>query len=225
MIIHGIEIKEIIRSKRRTIGFVINKNAELILRVPAKISNDHIANAIISKRDWINKQKDLMLNKIEAPKLYVKGEKFYYRGKTYPLNITSNNTYAINFDGNEFILDEELVTRGKQVFEIWYKRQANRIIIPRAYELAEKFGFKPKIFKLSNAGKRWGSCSSQASINLNWKLIMTEPSATEYVIIHELAHLKHLDHSRNFWFLVERMMPDYEIWVNYLKQNARKFEL
>lgn len=223
--IHDIEVKEIIRSKRKTLALEINKNGELIVRAPIKAKEEIIAKLIKEKSRWIKKHKSKMLEKAIEPKMYVDGEIFYYRGKEYPLKIVDNNTFAIYFNGEEFQLDRELINYGKDVFGVWYKRQAMSILIPRAYQIAEHFGWKLRSFRLSNAEKRWGSCSSKGSINLSWKLIMVPEEAADYVIIHELAHLKYLDHSDKFWQLVEKMMPDYRIHLNHLKENSNKYDL
>lgn len=220
-----IEIKEVIRSNRRTMAIEIKKNGDVILRIPNAAKPSDIQEMIEKRRDWIIAHRDKMLSKIIPPKRYETGEIFFFRGQTFPLEIKENKEFAIYFDGKTFKLDRELVKHGKKVFEIWYKRQAAKIILPRAYQLSDYFGYKLKQFRLSNADKRWGSCSSQRNINLSWRLIMADPKATDYVIVHELAHLKHLDHSRNFWYLVEQMMPDYEKYVKYLKDNANAFEL
>lgn len=225
MKIGDIEIKELIRSNRKSIALEINKSGDLIVRAPLKMPHKSIISLVKEKSDWILKHKSNMLAKAPEKRLFTNGELFYYRGEKYPLRIVNDNSFAIYFTGGEFQLDGEMQQYADQIFKIWYKRQAMKILIPRAYELAEFFKFKPKIFKLSSADKRWGSCSSRGSINLNWKLIMAPPITADYVIIHELAHLKYLDHSQNFWFLVEQMMPDYQAHVKYLKDNGNKFEL
>lgn len=91
----------------------------------------------------------------------------------------------------------------------WYRTQAARTLPERLSELAERTGLNPERVSIRNQRTRWGSCSARGAINLNWRLVMLPPALADHVMIHELCHLRHLDHSRRFWALVARHDPDH----------------
>ena len=100
-----------------------------------------------------------------------------------------------------------------------YKKQAHDYIPDRVAYFAQKFGFIYNKIRITSASTRWGSCSSSKNLNFSFRLIRTPESVIDYVIIHELAHLKHMNHSKNFWKEVETMYPNYKESEKWLKQN------
>lgn len=99
----------------------------------------------------------------------------------------------------------------------FYEKEGRAWIHRRTLHWAEQMKLFPTKIKFRAPRTRWGSCSSQGSINFNWKLIVFDPSVIDYVVIHELAHLQHLNHSRSFWDLVKFHCPDYKIYEKILK--------
>lgn len=110
----------------------------------------------------------------------------------------------------------------RQLLEGWYRHYAREYIQARVAQLAHQHGFKHGHVTIKAQTTRWGSCSSKGNLNFNWRLIMTPPAAIDYVIIHELCHLRELNHSRRFWALVARYCPDYKKWVKWFKLNSTK---
>ena len=90
--------------------------------------------------------------------------------------------------------------------------------------LAERHGWKVAAVKINSAASRWGSCTSRSVLNFPWRLVMCPPEIIDYVIVHELAHLKEMNHSNRFWREVEKMCPDYVTHRRYLKDNVHKFK-
>ena len=101
-----------------------------------------------------------------------------------------------------------------------YKADAKSYIPRRVEELAQKFGLEYKSVKITSAKTRWGSCSSNKSLNFTYRLILTPKAVIDYVIIHELAHTVYMNHSQDFRWLVKTMMSDYKNYEKYLKENA-----
>jgi len=97
----------------------------------------------------------------------------------------------------------------------FYKRQAEKIIPDRVAYFARLIGARPTDIRIGSAKRSWGSCSSSGKLTFSWRLMMASPDAIDYVIVHELAHLKHLNHSKAFWSIVERIMPN---WKEYRKE-------
>lgn len=99
------------------------------------------------------------------------------------------------------------------------KKKAKLVIKTRLDEISEQIGIEYNNFRLSGAKKRWGSCSSKKTISINWRLIFAPPDIIDYVITHELAHLKHMNHSKRFWKLVETYIPNYKDKRKWLNEN------
>jgi len=105
-----------------------------------------------------------------------------------------------------------------EILEDWLKKIAKEYIVQRTGELANQLGFKFNKIRIKGQKTRWGSCSSKKNLNFNWKLILTSKVCVDYVIIHELAHTKEMNHSKNFWDLVEQCMSDYKVHRKTLKK-------
>ncbi len=101
------------------------------------------------------------------------------------------------------------------------KKLAKAHFAKRLSEISNTHAISYNKFRLSSAKTRWGSCSRKRNINLNWRLIFAPPGILDYVIMHELSHLTHMNHSKAFWAHVERMMPDYKTHRAWLKKNGR----
>ncbi len=113
----------------------------------------------------------------------------------------------------------------RSFFENFYKYKASAVISQRIKVISDAHGFKYKKISLTSAGKRWGSCSYNDCIRINWRLIMAPADIIDYVIIHELSHTVHKNHSKNFWNYVGSIMPDYKIRIKWLKDNGHMLKL
>lgn len=103
----------------------------------------------------------------------------------------------------------------------WYRREARRRIEPLVAEEGERLGLRAKKVRIGNQRTRWGSCSTTGTLSFNWRLVIGEPKALRYVVIHELVHLEHLNHSRRFWNALTAAMPDWKTEAAWLRRNER----
>lgn len=106
----------------------------------------------------------------------------------------------------------------KNILKKWLTIRAKHIIPQRTEELAKLHGFKYNNIRVKEVSSIWGSCSSKKNLNFNWKLILVEPEVMDYVIIHELAHLREMNHSERFWSIVEGIMNDFKVQRKLLKK-------
>ena len=97
----------------------------------------------------------------------------------------------------------------RALLEAWFRREAARLLPERAWPLARCLGVLPARFVIRDQKTRWGSCSSRGTISLNWRVVLLTPDLADYVLVHELCHLRHLDHSQRFWSMVARLLPDH----------------
>lgn len=206
--------------QRRTVGLKITENG-LVVHAPKRIFAFQLDKILQEKSGWIlNKLKAREANKVDAIE-WVNGENLLFFGQDIRLSIVnSSSNKALVFDANMLTLatptpDNRALIRRKVTQ--WYQKQAGLDFARRLAILAAKLGVPTPPLKLSNAQSRWGSCNSRGEVRLNWRLLQAPPHIINYVICHELAHLKQMNHSAKFWAVVESLFPDYKQAEKVLK--------
>ncbi len=218
-------INKIIRTKRKTIALIVESNGDLIIRAPKRATKREI-NALVKKHaDWIVEKQDEVRKEQEAftPRQFAEGEEFYFLGKSYALQYTGAKKSTLRLWGEKLQVARSVQEKPERVIEQWYKKEARQIFTERVNFYAEKYGFEYNKLKLSSAKRRWGSCSSIGNINLTWRLVMAPPEIIDYVVVHELCHLREQNHSKAFWAQVGAIMPNYKARRKWLKENGRRF--
>ncbi len=218
-----IEPKKIVRSRRKTIALVIDSDGELIVRAPFYAPENDILRFVQEKQDWIEqKTREMKQKTIERPRLLLQeGETIPYLGRE--CMIFRGMTRKICFDGNAFLLPESEDAGAKLVS--WYKKRAAVILKERVESIAEKMQVSPAGVKITSAKTRWGSCSYTNHLNFTWRLIMCPPEVVDYVVVHELCHIIHKNHSKSFWKSVEGIDASYREHEKWLKENRRLMEV
>lgn len=221
MIPSKIKIDELVRSHRKTIGLQITSDARLIVRVPYAASEDLIHKLIQRKESWIIAKLDYMkgrLNKIK-PRNFVPGEEFLFLGQSYPLVAVEDLPKAVVMD-QSLMISNMVLANARDHLECWYKAQALEHLTQRVEHFAHLSGLKYSSISINSATTRWGSCGYKDTLNFTWRLMMAPWRVVDYVVIHELMHLKQKNHSHKFWAEVARMMPDYKQDERWLKKNG-----
>ncbi len=208
------------RRARKTVGLKINHNG-LIVHAPNRISHQELERMLLSKADWIIKK----LQSLHENQL----EKFIWEDGASLLLLGNAIELSVRLDAVSRALEHEpgrisvaLPTPNnqssiaKKVLQ-WYKKQALSDFGRRVALLAAKLGVETPPLFLSSARSRWGSCNSRGEVRLNWRLLQAPPHIINYVVAHELAHLKEMNHSAKFWATVERIYPDYKTAEKELK--------
>lgn len=132
-------------------------------------------------------------------------------------------TRTICFDGKAFLLPQAESAQAKLI--AWYKKRAAVILQERVESIAKDMRVLPNGVKITSAKTRWGSCSYTNHLNFSWRLIMCPPEVVDYVVVHELCHILHKDHSKSFWESVGRVDAAYREHENWLKENRRLMEI
>ena len=198
------------RTRRKTLGLQV-KEGEVIVKAPLFASDEAIEAFVQKYKEWIDKQ----LERQKATKRhFVFGERFWYLGQSYELR-ESQEEFA--FDGRYFLAKEPKA----ELFVHFYKERAKEYIPPLVERLAKEYGESYRKIAITSAHTRWGSCSSRKNLNFSYRLMMVPPEAIEYVVIHELSHLRHMNHSKAFWDLVRARMPEYK----EIERILREFEV
>jgi predicted metal-dependent hydrolase len=220
-----VEVNQIIRSKRKTLALIVRPDGSLIVRVPLRASEKAIREFVQQHAEWIKrKQAEALATLPIAPKQYIPGELFMYLGNAYPLEIVKGPKQPLLLEEN-FKLAESARGNASLVFERWYRAQAKQILTARVNLYASQYGFQYKKIGITSARTRWGSCSTNGSLNFSWRLILTPLEAVDYVVLHELVHTVFHNHSRRFWKRVERIMPDYKERRKWLRKNVQQLML
>lgn len=220
------EIKKVIRSKRKTVSLQVSDDATLIVRAPFEVSNKIIDKVILRHKDWIEKKKkEIQSRDIKfSKKEFINGEGFLFLGNYYRLRLVENQEIPLNFE-NGFFLSKKYLAHVEEIFIDWYKEEAYEKISERVKWYAQKRGFKYNKINITNAQKRWGSCSCRNNLNFSWRLIMAPLPVVDYVIVHELVHLEEKNHSKAFWNKVKMLITDYKKHRIWLKRNGHLLRL
>jgi len=199
------------------------------LRTPVEV----IEKFLLEKETWIEKHlKEFEKQKERFPeKKLVQAETFPYLGEELKLRFVMTPLRQVFFSRFETYLqmhlpehlwsdisEEEIQTYFPKL-QKFYQQEAEKLIRERIQIWAEQMKLFPKVVKLRNQKSRWGSCTSRGSIQINWRLIGAPLSVIDYILIHELAHLQHMNHSKDFWNLVSRHCPDFEQSEKWLKEK------
>jgi len=220
-----IQIDKLIRSKRRTIALIIERDGSFTVRAPMRAPHAAIETFVQQKTDWITRTREKM--KSVQPilgKQYIDGEKFLLLGSSFDLKLVGLQKHSLHFNSG-FTLRSAAQTKGEQVFTRWYKERALEIISERVKQYSQQYNFTPKQVKISSAKTRWGSCSSSGTLNFTWRLVMAPLDVIDYVVVHELVHLRVKDHSSKFWKAVEAIYPEYKKQRKWLRENGERLNL
>jgi predicted metal-dependent hydrolase len=214
-------VDQLIRSKRKTITIIIQRDGKVIVRAPLRAPERLIRQFVESKAGWINAKKAQMAQQPPLKARQFKaGEKFLFLGQDYTLSVVSGQKAALKFEQG-FFLNEKALPGALLVFEKWYKAAALQVLTERVNALAAQHGFRYEKIRITSARTRWGSCSAQGTLSFTWRLALAPLEVVDYVVVHELVHLKVKNHSAQFWAALAALMPDYKRRVAWLKANGK----
>lgn len=216
-----IKIDQIIRSHRKTIGLQITNDAKLIVRAPFFASEAHIHRLINTKVSWIRSKQEIFKQRLSQRLIrkFEPGEEFLFLGQAYTLVAVNDLPKAVVFD-RALMISKQVLGNARDHLEYWYRSQALEYITQRVEYYAQLTGLKYRSIRVNEATTRWGSCGYRDTLNFTWRLIMAPARVVDYVVIHELMHLKQMNHSRKFWAEVSHMIPDYKQDERWLKHNS-----
>ena len=227
----------IIRRKRKSISIKIESTGQIIVSAPLRINKEEILQVVKSKSDWIVKNqaeiKKRGLNKIARE--ISEGSTFMYLGEEYPLHLIvdeyiKNITVEHNKDSLErqgFIIHTNTmdVEKIKMAFEKWYREETLKIVTKRIDYYASNFKDKVTCIRVKEQKRRWASCTGKNAILFNWRISMARADVLDYIVVHEMCHMDHRNHSKYFWNRVEEIMPNYKEKHAWLKANGMNLYL
>lgn len=192
-------------SKRKKISLQIDGAGRLNVKAPKGMADEVILSAVQGHSAWItDKLRSLeAARQVPQPKEYQEEGSFLYLGKEYPL-------HKLIATGER---DAETL---KQELKKFYFNSLKKVIAERMPHYQNQLKVKPKSFEIVESRTKWGSCSSDKKLTFNYRLAMAPPEVIDYVIIHELCHLLHMNHDRSFWRRLGSIMPDYKAKEEFL---------
>jgi predicted metal-dependent hydrolase len=211
------------RSRRKTIAIHITKDAGVEVRAPIRTAKADINRFVAEKENWIKTHLALkeQLNEVKAAFTLKYGDSVMLCGKPY--HICAKAGTSAGFDGESFYIPPGLAQEDiKNSVICIYKLEAKLAITNKVNEYAPLMNVTPAVIRITNAKTRWGSCSGRNSINFSWRLIIADDDVIDYVVVHELAHIKEHNHSPRFWALVADVLPDYRERQDKLRLLQRK---
>ena len=219
----NIQIDKIIRSCRKTLSLEINKEAQLIIRAPHLMPQRSIQRFLTEKESWIKtKQAQQRKRLAEVPKKkFRNGESFLFLGESYELMIQDQWKSKLSFQKG-FIMCSSVLHKSETFMKQWYREEARRLIGERVDHYATRHNLVYQAIKITSARKRWGSCNRLKNLSFSWRLIMAPMEVVDYVVVHELAHTREMNHSQKFWKLVEATYPKYKTAEKWLKDHGHK---
>ncbi len=212
-------------SDRKTLGISVERDKSVVVRVPKKTSNKKIEDFIERKKHWIyTKLNHPQKYNAKRKKEFVSGSSILYLGRNYKLDIVTDELDSIIFN-NKFMISRKHQAKAYELFKIWYMQKAKQKIIPKAMYFANNLGVEFNNINISELQYRWGSCTPKNNLNFNWRLIKAPISVSEYVIVHELAHLLESNHTSRFWNIVKTQLPRFSEARNWLRANGDLLEV
>lgn len=210
-------------SNRRTLGITVNPDLKVLVRAPLDTSMEKVKEKIRIKAPWILKQQSFFLSyhpKTPARK-FIGGETHLYLGRQYRLIIIQSKSESVKLDGKFITVKTKNKSNTRHLIMKWYLQNAKSkfqyIAIPLVSKF-KKYTVEPESIILRAMKTRWGSCTPKGKIILNPELIKAPKGCIEYVIVHELCHLVHHDHTQKFIDLQTKEMPEWEKWKMKLEK-------
>lgn len=210
------------RSNRKTVAIYIREGG-VEVRAPLQMPARDIENFVASKEKWITEKLALTGERQARRDAFslAYGDGVLYLGKLYP--IAARPGKRVGFSDVCFYMPANLSSEQiKAACVQIYRMLAKRDLTGRALAFAKQMNVNPSNLKINGAKTRWGSCSAKKNLNFSWRLIMAGDDVIDYVVVHELAHIKEMNHSARFWAEVERVLPDYQARKAKLKQLQLK---
>ena len=217
---------EVQRSKRKTLAIYIS-HRKVVVRCPLRACALELRQFVSANQQWIEKRlleeslRDKELLRIE------RGGKIFCRARELEIVFKQGRKQRILISLDQFIIQGHKLnaTKARIQVEDYLIDKASEYLLPRARGLARHLGVDHKIkeIKLRKTKSKWGHCTSAGIIQYNWLIMLAPYSIIDYMITHEVCHLVHMDHSKRFWSLVESICPQYDKYVDWLKQHEHRF--
>lgn len=210
--------------KRKSIGITVERDSSLSVILPELCALDDAIKVIESKLLWVHTklaQKSLYMAAARQ-RQFVTGEGFYYLGRSYRLLIETIGEHPapLRLHYGRFLMSPDALPDARQHFIIWYIQRAQTWLWERANRFTARVGVKLRGIEITEMAYQWGECLPDGDLRLHWRVILLPPPIIDYVLVHELVHLREPNHGPHFWERVERIIPDWPGHKVWLAENG-----
>ena len=212
--------------RKKTVAVTVDAGGGVLVVAPARFAIDRLDAIVIRKAGWIARR----LRHAEghgpapAPREFVSGESVLYLGRHYRLKVRPDGTGGARLSGGWLHVPatagDGQAAQVRAALIAWFQRHAAERLPERAEAWRAKAGVPPPRVVVADQRKHWGSCDHHGTIRLNWRIVQAPMRLVDYVVVHELVHLRHRGHGRDYWQAVGRVMPDYERRRDELRQRG-----
>ena len=219
----GTELSYTIRRsprRKKTVAVTVDPTGGILVVAPERVATERLDSIVGRKAEWIVRRirRAGAHGALLSPREFVSGESVLYLGRHYRLKVNPQDTGSAKLRGGWLHVPAggggqggaEIRAEVRAAVVSWFRRRAAERLPERVEAWHAKAGVPMPHVKLANQQKRWGSCDQAGTIRLNWRIIQAPMRLVDYVVVHELVHLRHRGHGRDYWQAVGRVMPDYE---------------
>jgi predicted metal-dependent hydrolase len=230
--VKDIEYRLLPGTARQTTDIVIERDGCVTVRPPARMTPEQVDETVLSRRHWIyrNLAEWRDLNATRVVREWVNGESFLYLGSAYRLLLVAEQDVPLKLKDGRFCLLRSVVEKGgklaaQDAFRDFYIARGMPRLAQRVNHFAPRVGVQPGPMQVKELGFRWASSLPAGGLNFHWKCLMAPPKITDYIVVHELCHLRHRDHTDLFWNEVDKVMPDYRERKDWLRLRGAGMDL
>lgn len=210
------------QSKRKTTSIFIERDGSVSVLAPEGYDAEKIEQILEQKRSWIyrNLAEWEDLNRTHVERQFVSGEGFPYLGSNYRLKLVDDQQEDLILKNGYFLMRRDRAARGMELFKHFYRNKGLVRVTKRVAYYAPKLGVDYRTVRVMELQHHWASCSTKGDLNFHWRCLMAPLSVLDYIVVHELAHRLHRNHNAAFWDAVDKVLPDYQKQVSWLKHNG-----
>jgi len=230
--VKDIEYRLLPGTARQTTDIVIERDGCVTVRPPARMTPEQVDETVLSRRHWIyrNLAEWRDLNATRVVREWVNGESFLYLGSAYRLLLVPEQDEPLKLKDGRFCLLRSVVEQGgkraaQDAFRDFYVARGVARLTQRVKHFAPRVGVQPGPLQVKELGFRWASSLSGGGLHFHWKCQMAPPKITDYIVVHELCHMHHRDHTDLFWNEVDKVMPDYRERKDWLRRRGAEMDL
>lgn len=215
----------VVRSMRKTMVIHV-QHQNVQVRVPFFVSKKQVERFVSEHEPWVLKMLEQKAKQEEQKPQLVDGGCIFYKGKTIPVSVQKATVESVDVRDGQlciYVRNVQEAAIAKAVAR-WLQREAKQFLPQRTKALAQYLGqsdkFKEVVFRKTKT--KWGHCTVDGRIQYNWLIMMAPDAVIDYMICHEVCHLRHMNHSKQFWALVGSVCPDYRLYQNWLKKHEHR---
>ncbi|WP_144512307.1 M48 family metallopeptidase [Bacillus sp. FJAT-22090] len=223
---------EITYKKRTTIGITMDAYGNLEVLAPKGTALDSVIQLLEDNWQLIQQKSKEQKDRLLGPqkKVYDHGERFLYLGNSYPIRIH----HDIHITKDHVVFEEDQLhiyvkqlddAKIKQALKRFYYQQCKALVEKSIASYQSNYKVKPRSIRITDSQSNWGTCDSKLQLTFNWRLAMAPLKVIEYVVVHEMCHMVHLNHDRSYWRLVGKIMPDYKEQEKWLELSSWKMTI